>query len=195
MRIRGWLTGLIVFLLAPSLLFASLWFHNKFEKVNSIDHSLAGLHLIEALGPLMQEKALTGKIRETPVQLRERLETLGGNELSADLVQPLDTFLNEGNIPLALRQARILASMISQVTRLSSTSSFETAKLPHLITDTMPTVVIESAIMASNAKSISSRGEINVWDKMLIPVQGGQYKIAADGASRDTVDYFNDPDR
>ena len=45
MRIRGWLTGLIVFLLAPSLLFASLWFHNKFEKVNSIDHSLAGLHL------------------------------------------------------------------------------------------------------------------------------------------------------
>ncbi|MBN8179766.1 putative bifunctional diguanylate cyclase/phosphodiesterase [Roseibium aggregatum] len=192
MRIRGWLTGLIVFLLAPSLLFASLWFHNKFEKVNSIDHSLAGLHLIEALGPLMQEKALTGKIRETPVQLRERLETLGGDELSADLVQPLDTFLNEGNIPLALRQARILASMISQVTRLSSTSSFETAKLPHLITDTMPTVVIESAIMASNAKSISSRGEINVWDKMLIPVQGGQYKIAADGASRDTVDYFND---
>lgn len=77
MRIRGWLTGLIVFLLAPSLLFASLWFHNKFEKVNSIDHSLAGLHLIEALGPLMQEKALTGKIRETPAQLRERLETLG----------------------------------------------------------------------------------------------------------------------
>ncbi len=50
MRIRGWLTGLIVFLLAPSLLFASLWFHNKFEKVNSIDHSLAGLHLIEHSG-------------------------------------------------------------------------------------------------------------------------------------------------
>ncbi|GAB2185489.1 hypothetical protein LAB1_27980 [Roseibium sp. LAB1] len=192
MRIRGWLTGLIVFLLAPSLLFASLWFHNKFEKVNSIDNSLAGLHLIEALGPLMQEKALTGKIHDTTDHLRGRLNALGGEERSADLIEPLDTFLKEGNIPLALRQARILASTISQVTRLSSTSSFETAKLPHLITDTLPTVVIESAIMASNAKSISTRGEINVWDKMLIPVQGGQYKIAADGASRDTVAYFND---
>ncbi len=172
MRIRGWLTGLIVFLLAPSLVFASLWFHNKFDKVNSIDNSLAGLHLIEALGPLLQEKALTGKISSTPDHLRERLE--------------------ERSIPLALRQAQILASKISQITRLSSASSFETAKLPQLITDTLPTVVIRSAIMANNAKNISTWGEINVWDKMVIPVQGGQYKIAADGASRDTMEYFHD---
>ncbi|WP_417708503.1 putative bifunctional diguanylate cyclase/phosphodiesterase [Roseibium aggregatum] len=192
MRIRGWLTGLIVFLLAPSLVFASLWFHNKFDKVNSIDNSLAGLHLIEALGPLLQEKALTGKISSTPDHLRERLEELGGSERSADLVLSLDTLLEERSIPLALRQAQILASKISQITRLSSASSFETAKLPQLITDTLPTVVIQSAIMANNAKNISTWGEINVWDKMVIPVQGGQYKIAADGASRDTMEYFHD---
>ncbi|MEE4010771.1 phosphodiesterase [Roseibium sp. FZY0029] len=181
-----------MFLLAPSLVFASLWFHNKFDKVNSIDNSLAGLHLIEALGPLQQEKALTGKISSSPDLLRERLEELGGSERSADLMPLLDTLLEERSIPLALRQAQILSSKISQITRLSSASSFKTAKLPQLITDTLPTVVIQSAIMANNAKSISTWGEINVWDKMVIPVQGGQYKIAADGAARDTMEYFRD---
>ncbi|TYC67553.1 bifunctional diguanylate cyclase/phosphodiesterase [Stappia sp. BW2] len=192
MRIRGWLTGLIVFLLAPSLVFASLWFHNRFDKVNSIDTSLAGLHLIEALGPLLKEKALTGKISSTPVNLREHLEELEESERSADLMQPLDTFLQDNDVPLALRQGQTLASKISQITRLSSTSSFEAAKLPQFITDVLPTVVIQSAILAKNAQKIHSRGEINVWDKMAIPVQGGQYKIAADGAAHDTVEYFFD---
>ncbi|MCK7610869.1 putative bifunctional diguanylate cyclase/phosphodiesterase [Roseibium sediminicola] len=191
MRIRGWLTGLIVFLLAPSLLFASLWFYNKFDKVSAIDRSLDGLHLIEALGPLMQEKALTGKISAPPTTLRQRLIAFGGTARSAELTAHLDTFVREPQVPLALRQARTLSSSISQLAKLSSSSSFEASRLPHLVTDALPAVVIESSIMVSNAKSIVTRLEINVWDKMLIPVQGGQFKIAADGAARETAEYFN----
>ncbi|MBO9417926.1 hypothetical protein J7481_00350 [Labrenzia sp. R4_2] len=57
MRIRGWLTGLIIFLLAPSLLFASLWFYGNFESVRAIDRSLKGVGLLQALGPLTEEKS------------------------------------------------------------------------------------------------------------------------------------------
>jgi len=191
LRIRGWLTGLIVFLLAPSLLFASLWFYNKFDKVGAIDRSLKGMLVIEALGPLMQKKALTGTVGEPPHQLRRQLESFGSAKRSAELTAHLDAFISERNVPLALRQARTLASSISQLARLSSSSSFEASRLPHLINDTLPAVVIESSIMVNNARSIVTRSEINVWDKMLIPVQGGQFKIAADGASRETSAYFN----
>ncbi|MHA7774091.1 putative bifunctional diguanylate cyclase/phosphodiesterase [Roseibium sp. M-1] len=192
LRIRGWLTGLIVFLLAPSLLFASLWFYNKFEKVGAIDRSVAGLFLIESLGPLMQEKALTGRIDKPTDKLRKQLAAFGGKDRSADLVETLDDFLREPNVPLALRRARALSASISQLAKLNASSSYETSKLPHLIYDTLPSVIIESAIMVNNAASLTTRAEINVWDKMLIPVQGGQFKIAADGAARETAEYFND---
>jgi len=191
LRIRGWLTGLIVFLLAPSLLFASLWFYNRFEQVNAIDRSLEGLHLIEALGPMMQEKALTGTIGQPIDKLREQLEAFAGPEQSADLLGYLDTFHKEYNVPLALGQARMLTSSITQLAKISSSASYEASRLPHLVNDTLPSVVIESSIMVSNAKNLMSRETINVWDKMLIPVQGGQFKIAADGAARETAEYFD----
>jgi diguanylate cyclase (GGDEF)-like protein len=180
-----------VFLLAPCLLFASLWFYNKFENVNAIDRSLAGLSLIDALGPLMQEKALTGKSVKIPDLFREQLAAFAGEKRSADLLETLDEFEREKNVPLALRRARTLAASISQLAKLNASSSYETSKLPHLIYDTLPAVVIESAIMVNNANNIATRVEINVWDKMLIPVQGGQFKIAADTAARETAEYFN----
>jgi len=192
LRIRGWLTGLIVFLLVPSLLFASLWFSNKFDKVDAIDRSLAGLFLIDTLGPLMQEKALTGRIAKSPDQLRDQLAAFAGAERSVDLLDALDGFQKEQNVPLALRRARTLAASISQLAKLNASSSYETSKLPHLIYDTLPSVVIESAIMVNNATNLIPRAEINVWDKMQIPVQGGQLKIAADGAARETAEYFNE---
>ncbi|ASP36331.1 bifunctional diguanylate cyclase/phosphodiesterase [Labrenzia sp. VG12] len=191
MRIRGWLTGLIVFLLAPSLLFASLWFYNRFEQVGAIDRSLAGLHLIEALGPLMQEKALTGKISQPSEKLRKQLAAFSGREMSEELTGHLDAFFREKSTPLALRQARMLASSVTQLAKISSSSSFEASRLPHLVNDTLPSVVIESSIMVSNARMLKDRSSVNVWDKMLIPVQGGQFKIAADGASREATEYFD----
>ena len=51
-------------------------------------------------------------------------------------------------------------------------------------------VVIESSRMAGNARRLSKRDAINVWDKMSVPVQGGQFKVAADGAARETANYF-----
>lgn len=192
MHIRGWLTGLIVFLLAPCLLFASLWFHNKFENVSSIDRSLAGLNLVQSLGPLMQEKALTGQINQSTKMLRRRLVDFDTSEPPSELASELDSFLEEPNVPNALRQARSLTAKISRLAKLSSASSYETSRFPHLINDTLLTVVIETSVMVKNGKMLSGKDAINTWDKMLVPVQGGQFKVAADGASRATREYFQD---
>ncbi|POF34822.1 putative bifunctional diguanylate cyclase/phosphodiesterase [Roseibium marinum] len=193
MRIRGWLTGLIVFMLAPSLLFASLWFHNKIENVRAIDRSLEGLHLIEALGPLMQEKALTGKVRDLSDDFRIQLKEFGGKDSSHALLEDLEAFIAEPKVPLALRQVRNLTSSLSQLAKLSSSASSETSRLPRLIQDTLLSVVIESSNMAKNAHHLASRGEINIWDKMLIPVQAGQFKAAADEAALNTAIYLTNP--
>ena len=189
-RIRGWLTGLIVFLLAPSLVFATLWFNNRFENVNAIDRSLSGLHLIQSLGPLMQEKALTGQVEQFPVMLRRQLAKFGQGETGESLVGSLDAFLEEKNVATALSEARTLASSISQLANISASSSYETSRLPHLINDTLLSIVIETAVMVKNARSLSGREQINTWDKMLIPVQSGQFKVAADSASRETSTFF-----
>ena len=113
MRIRGWLTGLIVFLLAPSLLFASLWFYNKFESVEALDRSLGGLHLTQALGPLIQEKAISGEVGFIPPQLRKELASFGGTERAEYLTNLLDRFTREKDVNVSLRQGRELALAIS----------------------------------------------------------------------------------
>lgn len=46
--------------------------------------------------------------------------------------------------------------------------------------------------MRENAELLSTKDTINVWDKIMVPVQGGQFKVAADGAARDTVLLFTD---
>lgn len=191
MRIRGWLTGLIVFLLAPSLLFASLWFYNKFENVNAIDRSLTGLGLIQAIGPLMQEKALTGEIQNPPENLKKQLVEFAGENRVADMLQDLRTLLGDPEVPLALRKAQSLSTSLAQLAMLESSVSYEASRLPDLINDTLPSVVIESSIMVINAKRLSERPKINTWDKMLIPVQGGQFKVAADAAIRKISAYLD----
>lgn len=191
-RIRGWLTGLIVFMLAPSLLFASLWFHNKIENVRAIDRSLEGLHLIEALGPLMQEKALIGNVKGPSANFRVQLRELAGEDRSPALLADLEAFVAEPGVS-ALQQARKLTSALSQLAKLSSSASPETSRLPSLIDDTLLAVVIESSKMAKNAGHLASLEDISVWDKMLIPVQAGQFKAAADEAAKDTAIFLGDP--
>ncbi|WP_208977772.1 bifunctional diguanylate cyclase/phosphodiesterase [Labrenzia sp. 011] len=188
------MTGLIVFMLAPSLLFASLWFYSKIENVRAIDHSLDGLHLIEALGPPMQKKALTGQVPDLSGYFRTQLAAFGGEADSRILLEDLGGFTSEPGTPLALRRLRNLTSSISQLAKIDSSTSPEMTRLPRLVQDTLLSVVIESANMVEDASRMASRDKINVWDKMLVPVQAGQFKAAADKAADDTAAFFTEMD-
>ncbi|WP_196220551.1 putative bifunctional diguanylate cyclase/phosphodiesterase [Roseibium denhamense] len=190
MHIRGWLTGLIVFLLAPSLLFASLWFYNKFENVSAIDHSLKGLYLVQAVGPLMQEKALTGEVTANNDRLQDALLQFAGDRYAEDFLADLNKFKAEPDAAKAIRSARDLVRSSFQIAKMGGSVSYEAMAIPGLVADTLLAVIVETANMRRNAEMLSGKDVINVWDKMLVPVQGGQFKVAADGASRETLENF-----
>lgn len=192
MRIRSWLTGLIVFLLAPCLLFASLWFYEKFESVRKIERSQEGLRLISSLGVLMERKSISGETGKPPQDLETDLAAFGGPDLGDLFAEKFREFMSEGSPSKSLRNARQLTIAIGEFGGLTSSMPLEAIPLPHLLTDVLPLVVIESSRMRDNAVLLSSRETINVWDKMLIPVQGGQFKVAADGVSRETIDHLKD---
>ncbi len=191
MHIRGWLTGLFVFLLAPCLLFATLWFYEKFESVRQIERSQEGLRLIRALGPLMGQKSIGADTGDVPADLEADLAAFGGPEIGHLFAERFNEFINEDSTPKSLRKARDLTLAIGEFGRLTSSASLEAITLPYLLTDVLPLVIIESSKMRDNAMLLSERETINVWDKMMVPVQGGQFKVAADGASRDTVDHLD----
>lgn len=191
MRIRGWLTGLMVFLLAPCLLFASLWFKNKFENVEAIDQSLRGLHLIQALGPLVQEKSVTGALGKVPPNLRQELIDFGGENLADPLTSQLDIFLNEPDVKTSLGYAQELSVSISRVAMLDMSVSYEASTLPNLVNNLLFSVIIESSKMTDDARRLFTRKKVNVWEKMLITVQGGKFKAAADTASQITANFID----
>jgi len=191
LRIRGWLTGLIVFLLAPSLLFASLWFYNKFDKVSAIDRSLKGLHLVQALGPLVKEKAVTGEIAKFPQSLRQELIKFGGPKQAENLTLRFDVFINEPDVKTSLGYAQELSTAVSQLAKLDLAVSYESSTLSHLVNTLLFSVVIESSKMTDNARKLVKRPTINIWEKMLVPVQGGKFKVAADGAAQKTTEYLD----
>lgn len=191
LRIRGWLTGLIVFLLAPSLLFASLWFYNKFDKVGAIDRSMKGLQLIQALGPLVREKAVTGEIGEFPFRLRQEIIRFGGRKQAERLTSRFDVFINEPDVKTSLGYAQELSTAVSQLAKLDMAVSYESSTLSHLVNSLLFSVIIESSKMTDNASKLVKRPTINVWEKMLVPVQGGKFKVAADGAAQKTTEYLD----
>ncbi len=191
MRIRGWLTGLIVFLLAPCLLFASLWFYNKFEDVNAIDRSLSGLHLIQALTPLVEEKAVSGELSALPVPLRRDLISFGGPAQTESLTRMLDIFTNEPDVKTSLGYAQQLSTAVSHLAKLDMAVSYESSTLPDLVNSLLFSVIIESSKMTDSARKLVKRSKINIWEKMLIPVQGGRFKASADGAALKTEQYLD----
>jgi diguanylate cyclase (GGDEF)-like protein len=191
-HIRGWLTGLIIFLLAPSLLFASLWFYGNFESVRALDRSLKGVDLIQALGPLTAAKASGATDLHLPAEYQKELLRFGGRGYTEHLGNQLSEFANEDDVIKSLQHSRRLARSIAGLANLTSSTSYEVTKLPFLLTEALPTVIIETTKMRQNAERLSGKETVNVWDKMMVPVQGGQFKLAADGAAQDTAILFRD---
>lgn len=191
MNIRRWLTGIIVFLLAPSLLFATLWIKKSLDDVRAVDHGLAGLAMIRDLGPLIRHRIETNK----PLDVPQTLEISDRDLFTADETQRLQTayaaFLSQTSRSEAIREARLIVRMITQSVKLSSITHFETVELTDLVDNTLLTVIVEASEMMRAGTRAAEKPTINLWDKMSIPVQGGQFKFAADEAARITSSHFD----
>ncbi len=189
-RIRKSLTGLVVVLVAPSLLFASLWFHDKFAEIRMLDRSQAGLRLMRSLAPLMQEKALTGQVREVPRQTQEQVAALSRTRDTASLQTQFDTFLTEETASKALINAQAVVVLASKLTGLQDALSEEASILPHLINDTLLSVAIESAFMVQQSAYLQGRDRLSAMEKIQLPVRGGQFKFAADRVAHKAFEQF-----
>lgn len=191
MNIRRWLTGIIVFLLAPSLLFATLWIKKSLEDVRAVNHSLAGLAMISDLGPLIRHRIETDK----PLRVSPELEFFHPEIFTSEEKQRLRTafagFLSKEPRSASIRDARLMVRTISQAVKLSSITDFQTDELTDLVDNTLLTVIVEASEMVMAGTSAAEKPTINLWDRMSIPVQGGQFKFAADEAARASSTHFS----
>ena len=187
---RRWLTGLVILLLTPSLLFASLWFQSSFNNVRALDDSLSGVALLEELGPVFREKALTGKLVNTPIVRVSELQEKLPKSIRQETIKFYRSFLIAPEIGTAIRLARKVSTLIARDSNIASHISHEAAFLPYLASDRLLATVAESSDFVLSGQSFSQKTEINIWDKIQLPVQGGQFKVAADNVAAEAEDYI-----
>jgi len=188
-KLRGWLTGIIVFLLVPSLIFATLWIRASLSEVQTLDRAARGLVAIAQLGPLLDRRLMepeTLSTADTP-----SLAGLGLSDMERErTAATFQGFLQEPSLSRSIRYARDYIRTITNSIHLSAVTSPETAELPYLLSDHLPAVVYESAAMVYTGDRLARKGTINLWDRMALPVQGGQFKVAADSIARISNEQF-----
>jgi len=188
-NLRGWLTGIIVFLLMPSLIFATLWIRASLSEVQTLDRAIRGLTAIAQLGPLV-EKRLTEPKALSPADTPS-LSGLGLSEIERErTAATYQGFLQEPSVSRSIRYARDYIRTITTSVHLSAVTTPETVELPYLLSDHLPAVVYESAAMVYTGDRLARKATINLWDRMALPVQGGQFKVAADSIARISNDQF-----
>lgn len=197
MDIRKWLTGIVMFLLAPSLLFATLWIKNSLNDVRSIQRALAGLESVRAFSPVISQRLANNDTIEASKDFPFSQSEEFFPEERKRFQAAYEAFLDEPSQSRAIRRARMIVQDINQAVKLSSTTGFETARLPGLVSDTLLTVISEATEMVRQGEQLLTKENITLWDRMSIPVQGGQFKAAADEVDRITLAYFKhlDSDR
>jgi diguanylate cyclase (GGDEF)-like protein len=188
--IRKWLTGIVMFLLAPSLLFATLWIKNSLNDVRSIQRALAGLESVRAFSPVISQRLGNNSLLDAPRDFPFSNSDEFLPEERQRFQAAYSEFLEEPLQSRAIRRARMIVQDINQAVKLSSTTGFETARLPGLVSDTLLTVLSEASEMVRQGEQLSAKKKITLWDRMSVPVQGGQFKAAADEVDRVTKAYF-----
>lgn len=190
LKISRWLSGIVVLLLAPSLLFASLWIKNTLSEVHAVEHGLFGLVKIQDLSPLVRQRVRQNDFANAP-QISPFSSDANFTEIErARLDESYREFLSKENRSAAIREARAIVRTISQSVKLTSVTDDQTAELPYLVSDTLLTLIIEASTMVQSGERLANKELVNLWDKMSLPVQGGQFKVAADSIARTTRVHF-----
>jgi len=183
-KIFRWLAGLVTLLLIPSVLLAGLWVSDAITEVRGVDRALQGLVAIEALHPVVRSRT-ENKFTETARDWLVYAETLSGDPETIKsarqlYLQAAGDFSDAKSI-LAARQ---LVRLIARTVNLNATTPTDIAGLPNLVTHQSLAVSQRAMQTMSVVRRLSARQQLNAWDRMALPVQGGQFKVTADAISR-----------
>lgn len=80
--------------------------------------------------------------------------------------------------------ARQLVQLIARTVNLNATTPTDIAGLPNLVTHQSLAVSERAMQTMSVVRRLAARPELNAWDRMALPVQGGQFKVTADAIAR-----------
>ncbi|WP_153770973.1 bifunctional diguanylate cyclase/phosphodiesterase [Labrenzia sp. CE80] len=191
LKIHRWLISIVVLLLAPSLLFATLWIRNTLSDVHAVDRSMAGLEMLIELEPDIRAAALGDTPITTPPKFDARNRLAMPKMVHNKLLEDYVILKSDVSVSEAVRRARDIVRAIVHGVDLTSVTGPDSAELPYLVSDSILSVVLESSAMVQTGNRIAQKDELNLWDKMAVTVQGGQFKVAADLVSRVTNQYFS----
>ncbi|WP_417671926.1 putative bifunctional diguanylate cyclase/phosphodiesterase [Roseibium sp.] len=190
MKIHRWLIAIVVLLMAPILLFATLWIRNTLDAVHADDRGLTGLHLLVQMEPHIRRAARPESRNEEFSELDPENALGLSPELHTKFLEDFKTLSTTNDVGAAARSARSMARTIVAAVDLPAIVDVNSAELAYLISDTLLSVVVEASAMVQTGNRIAMKGELNLWDKMAVTVQGGQFKVSADAVARVSNTYF-----
>ncbi|WP_417692680.1 putative bifunctional diguanylate cyclase/phosphodiesterase [Roseibium sp.] len=190
LNIRRWLAAIVLLLLVPILLFSTLWLRQTLSSLTTLDRSLGGLAAISSLEPALRQAALGTSVMPVPQELNLATEIPLRPNLRAQIADNYQSLITVHAISSAMTEARTIARLVGRAVDLSGAVSLDNGELPDLVSDTLLTVILESSSMLLAGERVAVKDEINLWDRMAITVQGGQFKVAADQVARISKEFF-----
>lgn len=192
LKVFWWLAGLVSLLLLPSVLLTVLWVGDAIDEVNRVDNALKGVAAIEALYPTI--KSRTEDDFSSPRQDWMALaESVTMDPTTVKSIKDLHLkATGEFSDVKSIAAARDLVRLISRSVKLMATTPSDVAGIPNVITDQALTVAEKALQMVQVARRLKAKTVLNTWDRMALPVQGGQFKATSDAISRTSRVGFGD---
>ena len=183
-RIFRWLSAIIVLLIVPSLLLAFLWVRDARDEVRRVDQALKAMDAIEVLQPVVGARAVGSSIAENP-RWHGIIESFDVDDETLVELDRLyhEALLEESDIS-ALDAARDLVRLISRATLLEAATPQDYLGISNLITEQLLSVAQQSLRLMNLGTQLGAKAVLNPWDRMALPVQGGQFRAVSEEAPR-----------
>ena len=185
MSIHRWLIAIVLLLLAPCFLFASLWIRNTLDAVYHVDRGLDGLEALSTFAPYIRDATMGTQTPATVLNLFDSLDL--SPKAHSKLHAELAAFQKAESVISALRSARAAARDVLHEINIPVIVDIHETELTYLISDTLLSVILQSSAMVQTGARVARKLDVNAWDKMAVTVQGGQVKVEADAVSRVTA--------
>lgn len=183
-RIFRWLSAIIVLLIVPSLLLAFLWVRDARDEVRRVDQALKAMDAIAVLQPVVSARAVGSSIAENP-RWRDIIKSF---DVDDETVVELDRLYHEALFEesdiSALDAARNLVGLISRATLLEAATPQDYLGISNLITEQLLSVAQQSLRLMNLGTRLAAKAVLNPWDRMALPVQGGQFRAVSEDAPR-----------
>ena len=180
LKIHSWLLAIVSLLIVPSLLLAVFWVRDAYREVSGITRALDGLGAIEALHPILEARTL-GHVAPEVVGWENLVSRLHpASDAASEFEMLYRKTIGQRDDAAAIADFRKLVRMIAGSTAVEPATPPEITGLALMVTRQILMLSERSIRLLKVARRMAGRPSLNDWDRMALPVQGGQYKAVSD---------------